>query len=208
MLLLRRRLHRQRHRRDVGPGAAADLLEVVDQHVDVLQHLRRRAAILGHVERIDRHAGLRIGLVGDLLAGLRRRRGCRARARAAPPASDPCAARSGRWPALRARSIALWLVIRPTRLPRSAGGTSERKTSMPGRTSAPGATWVAEQGITSSSASRTVIIFGCGNDTLRLPPGAILGHASAEGTHKNRAGTVLNDGHLTPVVSGYIKPQG
>ena len=54
MLLLRRRLHRQRHRRDVGPRAAADFLQVVDEHVDVLQHLGRRAAILGLVERVDR----------------------------------------------------------------------------------------------------------------------------------------------------------
>ena len=67
-LLLRRGLHRQDHRRDVGPGAAADFLEVVDEDVDVLQHLGRRPAILRLVERMDPDAGLRIGLVLDLLA--------------------------------------------------------------------------------------------------------------------------------------------
>ena len=49
-----------------------DLLEVVDQNVDVLQHLRRGAAILGHVEGVDGDARLGVGLVHDLLARLRR----------------------------------------------------------------------------------------------------------------------------------------
>jgi hypothetical protein len=68
--LLRRRQHRQRHRRDVRPRAAADLLQVVDEHVDVLQHLRRGGAVFGEIEGVDRDAGLRVGLVAHLLPGL------------------------------------------------------------------------------------------------------------------------------------------
>ena len=66
--LPRRRLHRQRHRRHVRPGAAADFLQVVDQHVDILQHLGRRSSVLSLIERVDRNAGLRILLVEDLHA--------------------------------------------------------------------------------------------------------------------------------------------
>jgi hypothetical protein len=62
-LLLRGRLHRQRHRRHVRPRAAADLLQIVDEQIDILQHLGRRSAVFGLVEREDRHAGLRIALI-------------------------------------------------------------------------------------------------------------------------------------------------
>ena len=61
------RLHRERHRGNVGPGTAADLLEVVDQNVHVLQHLRRGAAVLGQIEREDsERLSSGIGLVYDL----------------------------------------------------------------------------------------------------------------------------------------------
>ncbi len=63
-----RGLHRERHRGNVRPGPASDLLEVVDQDVDVLQHLGRGTAIFRHVEGEDRNARLPIGLVRNLLA--------------------------------------------------------------------------------------------------------------------------------------------
>jgi hypothetical protein len=49
-----------------------DLLKVVDQNVDVLQHLRRGPAIFRRVQGIDGNARPGIGLVQYLLASLRR----------------------------------------------------------------------------------------------------------------------------------------
>jgi hypothetical protein len=61
--LLPGRLHRERHRRHVGPGAAAHFLQVVDQDIDIAQHFRRGSVVLRLVEREDRDAGLWILLV-------------------------------------------------------------------------------------------------------------------------------------------------
>ena len=44
-----------RHRVDVGVDAGADVLQVDDEHVEVVQHRRRRLARLA-VERVDGHA--------------------------------------------------------------------------------------------------------------------------------------------------------
>ena len=63
--LARRGLHRQRHGRHVRPGASADLLKVVDQDVDVLQHLGSRAVPLRRIEGVDRQAGLRVDAISD-----------------------------------------------------------------------------------------------------------------------------------------------
>ena len=92
-----------------------------------------RAAVLGHVERVDGHARLRVHFVADLHA-------------LGSGAADAVLGREQRHereplvsailsiaetPAL---SIALWLVISPTRLPRRARGRFERNTSRPGST--------------------------------------------------------------------------
>ncbi len=53
------------HGIDVGIDARADVLEVDDEHVDEIEHLRRRLAGLA-VEREDRHVAARVGAVRRL----------------------------------------------------------------------------------------------------------------------------------------------
>jgi hypothetical protein len=67
-VLLRSRLHRERHRGDVGPRASAHFRQVVDENVDGVEHGRARTAILRLIEREDRDAGFRIAVVDDPLA--------------------------------------------------------------------------------------------------------------------------------------------
>ena len=63
--ILRRRLHRHRHRADVGVTAAADVLKVKHQHIDRCQHLRCRFPRRS-VEGMNGQSGHRIPARADV----------------------------------------------------------------------------------------------------------------------------------------------
>ena len=62
-------LHGYTHGADVGERAAAYVLNVIDEHVDALEHLGGRRAGLP-VERIDRQSGRGVGRVFYFVAGM------------------------------------------------------------------------------------------------------------------------------------------
>ena len=68
-LVFARRLHAAAHRADVGVAAAADILQIKDQHIDSAQHLWGRLA-RRPVERMRDHAGQRVAPALHVVAGL------------------------------------------------------------------------------------------------------------------------------------------
>ena len=136
MLFRRGRLHRERHRRDVGPRPPADLRQVVDERIDVFQHLGRSGrdpppgTARRSAGRISRPGRRRLSRPRQRLP----RMPCSA-AKSATSFKSRCAAMRS-MSDVPARSIPAWFVMSPMRLPRICEGTSERNTSMPGRTGA------------------------------------------------------------------------
>ena len=62
---IRRRLHRRTHRANIGVKTDADVLNVENEHVDVAQHFRRRAADVA-VKTEDRKARFGVFAVADI----------------------------------------------------------------------------------------------------------------------------------------------
>ena len=54
---------------DVSKRAATDVLNVVDEHIDILQHLVRRRAIFA-IERINGQSRSRVGVVSHRVTGM------------------------------------------------------------------------------------------------------------------------------------------
>ena len=69
LALLGTSLHAHPHGGIEGVAAAPDVLNVVDQHVDVLEHLGRGLVRLA-VERVHLHAGFGVDLVAHRIAGV------------------------------------------------------------------------------------------------------------------------------------------
>ncbi len=60
--------HSEPHSGDEGVAAGADVLDVIDEHIYVLKHLR--GWLFGFtVERVDGHSGFRIGVIGHVGSG-------------------------------------------------------------------------------------------------------------------------------------------
>ena len=146
--------HSEPHSGDEGVAAGADVLDVIDEHIYVLKHLR--GWLFGFtVERVDGHSGFRIGVIGHVGSGHM-------------VASDaPC---SG---AKRAVSLTLWasarmsivdlselstpvgFVMRPTRIPSSSSKPLRRSTSMPGSTAGLSGLWPVTAGEVAAAVSES-----------------------------------------------------
>lgn len=122
--------HRFAHRADVGERPAADVLDVVHQHVDPPQHLRRRFPRLA-VQRIDRQSGHGIGLVAQRDRRHAHRRARRAPARTGPPTRHSALRSKYRPSTAVRRSTPVGFVINPTRLPSSSSNRCAFNTSIP-----------------------------------------------------------------------------